>query len=204
MSVNNGSSVYNQGLTDADVKNIVDNLPEFQAKADANKVVAISDAYVKRNGAVTNYWYKIADTSYRALNNFRCGIWNIIYVKSYAKIHYGDLCFLLQTGGLDVPATILQAECYYDYWTSVDSKMKFVLRGVSGQLNIELWVMCDNARSGFNLSEKNSSGFSVSQEKSIWNYYRYENQEGSPEPVTDSDNNIYVTDVTMTPRIHTV
>ena len=198
MSVNNGNDVYNEGgLTSADVKNIVDNLPEFQAKAEANKVVAIADASAYHSSQAGGKWYKVASkrvTTYLYNDNT---IWDIYFSNSTNK-QKGclSLCVRFENVGTTPIKRTFSLHC--DEW-SADNNVKVVTRGVVGSVDIEIWVNANANYSSVMLVERNSSSYIASYTKGSWTYT---NASGSGEyaPTTDAVNNVYVYDANIVLR----
>ena len=200
MSVNNGSSVYNEGgLTDADVKNIVDNLPEFQAKAEKNSVVAISDAIVTHGPQLGGKWFKIASRSETSGNVNMVGIWDIF--SSYDLFDYSvELIVNVRNGVSGTKPVLRLFSLYGDVWDSENIKIKLVVSGLVGDVNVELWVYTDFDYSAVGIAERQGNTWRTSKTKGKWSYFSYENSGGSSEPTADPDNNIFVYDVNVIKR----
>lgn len=198
MSVNNGSDVYNEGgLTNDDVKNIVDNLPEFQAKAEVNRVVAIADASAYHAAQVGGKWYKVASKRVTAYLYNDNTIWDIYFSNAFNK-QKGCLSVCIRFEGSGTTPIKRICSLYCDEW-SADNNVKVLTRGLVGSVDIEIWVNANANYSSVMLVERNSSSYSTSYTKGSWTY---ENVSGAGEyaPTTDAGNNVYVYDANIVLR----
>lgn len=199
MSVNNGSSVYNEGLTDADVKNIVDNLPEFQAKAEKDSVVAISDAIVTHGPQVGGKWFKIATRSETGGNVNMVGFWE--FFASYDLFDYFvELIVNVRNGVSGTKPVVRLFSLYGDIWDAERIKLKLVVSGLVGNVTVDLWVYTDFDYSAIGIAERQGNTWRTTKTKGKWSYFSYENSGGSSEPTADPDNNIFVYDVNVIKR----
>ena len=211
MSVNNGSSVYNEGgLTDADVKNIVDNLPEFQAKADKVNTLSISDVYVSRSGQIGQGWFKIAQSksNLSSLTHSSLNFEFFASTNDYDNHFCGDLVLSLRVRANGTPIEVNKFSLYTDQW-STNFLFKVVTRGVSGNLTFELWAAIKpqttdtGVLGGLSLAEINEANYRTVQQKGYyWSFTSYNAVAGVAAPVDDLGNNVKVTDVTIETRVH--
>lgn len=211
MSVNNGSSVYNEGgLTSADVKNIVDNLPEFQAKADKVSTLSISDVYVSRSGQTGQGWFKIAQskTNISVLTNSSLNFEFFASTNDYDNHFCGDLVLSLRARASGSEIEVNKFSLYTDQW-STNFLFKVVTRGLSGNWSFELWAaikpqITDSVvLGGLSLAEINEANYRTVQQKgTYWSFTSYNAVAGVSAPVDDPDNNVKVTDVTIETRVH--
>lgn len=187
---------YKEGLTDTDVKNIVDNLPEFQAKADKDNVVAISDAIVTHGPQVGGKWFKIATRSETGSNVNLVGFWD--FFASYDLFDYFVKLFVnVRNGTTGTKPVVRLFSLYADNWDPNYIKLKLVVSGLVGNVNVELWAYTQYDYSSIGISERNGNTWRTAKIKGKWGYFSYENSGGSSEPIQDPDNNIFVYDVNV-------
>lgn len=196
MSVNNGNDIYNQGLTDGDVKNIVDDLPEFQAKADSNKVVAIADATISESLGQVDKWYKVATLKNNVTNVLTniIGTWNISFNRSN-YVSPVKLYFNIRINANSIQFYQCKA-ITYEKSIIGDFIIKVVTRGAPGNVSAEIWISSSRISGfyGIMVSEITTGSLLIgSNVKSLWNYTSYTSGQGTTEPVTDVDNNVIAT-----------
>lgn len=211
MSVNNGNSIYNEGgMTSAEVKNIVDNLPEFQAKADKVNTLSNYDVYVSRSGQIGQGWYKIAQSkaNISVLTNTSLNFEFFASTNDYDNHFCGNLVISLRARGSGTSLEVNKFVLYTDQW-STNFLFKVVTRGVSGNWTFELWAAIKpqitdaSVLGGLSLAEINESNYrTVQQKQYYWSFTSYNSVAGVDAPVDDPDNNVKVTDVTIETRVH--
>lgn len=145
----------------------------LNAKADANKVVAIADAVVSRMG--TTGWFKVAERAYNQLSSTAGGTWAVTIISASKNItcHYTiDLNIRAQTSGTNAAVRIfsssplgLSASDNYD-------NFRCVLNGTSGSLTIELWYYAGGAHESMMLSELATGVYNGTSTKFGWTYYK--------------------------------
>jgi len=171
----------------------------LDAKADANKVVAIADAMIKRVGQTGSGWYKLAELSNTSTyDNVNCCF--DVYAATDTKKLAGRLEVAIRTGNsAGASLAVVLKKFYSDAWLS-DYKFKIVIRGLTASATIELWASCLRDFGGLVISERNTSSYTANNKKDRWTYTSYENNGGSAAPVTDATNNVKVEDVDVVYR----
>ena len=171
----------------------------LDAKADANKVVAIADAMVTRVGQTGSGWYKLAERTANASDD-NVNYCFDVYAATDSKKFAGRLDVAIRTGksaGASVGITL--KKFYSDAWLSA-YKFKIAIRGLTGSATIELWASCLRSFGGIAISERNTSSYTATNKKGRWTYTSYVNNGGSAAPVTDATNNVQVVDVDVVYR----
>lgn len=171
----------------------------LDAKADADKVVAIADAVVARTGQKGSGWYKLAELTANPSND-NVNYCFDVYAATDSKKFAGRLDVAIRTGksvGTSVGITL--KKFYSDAWLSA-YKFKIAIRGLTGSATIELWASCLRSFGGIAISERNTSSYTATNRKGRWTYTSYVNNGGSAAPVTDATNNVQVEDVDVVYR----
>lgn len=175
----------------------------LDAKADADNVVAIVDAYVDRFNINTIGWYKIADRQFNdkfANNNSLFDLAANIYDdKFYGKL---KICVRSETIG---SSPLFKSIAFYSEfgWPANKFPIKFVSRGLVGACTLEVWVGFTGRYRGISLTEVGTSGAEGATYKA-WNYYKISTGAGESEPVNDETNHVITVNVPVYQDQHNI
>ena len=172
-------------------------------KADADKAVAIADAYVLRRGQVGNGWYKLAETTMSSYNYNVNSVFDI-FVSGIDVELFGTLIVDVRDGVPGSRYVIYEKNLYSDKW-STDYPVKLVVSRPSSYVHVELWCAVKPAvqgsvYSGLSVSERNAGNYGGTNKKNSWTYQSYVDRAGSAEPVSDIEHNIEAVDVIVENR----
>lgn len=200
---NNKVTAWSETTTDAHYpseKLVKDGL---DAKADADNVVAIVDAYVDRANIDTIGWYKIADRNFNsqfANNNSLFDMAaNIFDNKFYGKL---KICVRSETKG---SYPVFKSIAFYSEsgWPTNKFPIKFVSRGLVGACTLEVWVGITDKYRGISLTEVGTAGAGGATHK-VWNYYKISTGAGESEPVNDETNHVRTVNVPVYQDQHNI
>lgn len=175
----------------------------LDAKADADNVVAIVDAYVVRLNIDTIGWYKIADRQFNnqfANNNSLFDLAANIYDnKFYGKL---KICVRSETKG---SSPVFKSIAFYSEfgWPTNKFPIKFVSRGLVGACTLEVWVGITDKYRGISLTEVGTAGAGGATYKA-WNYYKISTGAGESEPVNDETNHVITVNVPVYQDQHNI
>ena len=145
----------------------------INAKSDADKVVAIADARIDRNG--TDGWFKIAS---KAFNSNRVGLrfqW-IASALGYVDNSQNVTFFLNLTIGFGSSGSnpiIGQFETSPIKKNSIGCDFKAIVNGTAGNATIELWAKVGSRYGSVAIRELQAGNFRGADAKGFWTYASY-------------------------------
>ena len=145
----------------------------INAKSDADKVVAIADARIDRNG--TDGWFKIAS---KAFNSNGVGLrfqW-IASALGYADNSQNVTFFLNLTIGFGSSGSnpiIGQFETSPIKKNSIGCDFKAIVNGTAGNATIELWAKVGSRYGSVAIRELQAGNFRGADAKGFWTYASY-------------------------------
>lgn len=173
----------------------------LDAKADANKVVAIADASVHRGSVSGGSWYKVASGNILNATNTKYGCWKIVIGGTNSR-YEGDLIVLFRSTTAGAGSFEVK-KLFADYWDKTNLPIKLKTSPVDNGLKIDLYVKI-GSYSGVAVSEINGDNFSGGTAKAEWTYTSYYNTAGEDEPTPDASSNIGVYNVEIEKRQHAI
>lgn len=186
-------------MTSGNIKTALD------AKANANNVVAIADAFVLRRGQVGQGWYKLAETTTPRANYNINSVFEVVVSSSNLVERRGSFVMSVRYEGTGV-VNVFTKSLFSDNWSS-DYPIKIVTTKVSSAvLKVELFfsinpsITTGAVYSGISISEQNAGNYGGTNEKNSWTYTSYVDNGGTDEPVSDIEHNIEAIDVIIKNR----
>jgi hypothetical protein len=167
----------------------------LDGKADANSVVAIADAYVRRGSDATylSYWCCVAEATFTSAQNTFCSSWLVTITSrnNGSRTESFFLNFALQAG---TSGTAAPSACNF-YTSPIKSNanntraFKAIVNGTSGNYTIKIYYTSGGMdRSGMTMKELNAkAAYSNATTKGSWTYRSYETKDAgeSSEPTGD-------------------
>ena len=169
---------------------------DLDAKADANKVVAIADAQIVRSIATSNNWLKAISHTHTASNSNIIGVWKISFVEEAAShiAYEATLIVNVRSNGSGQQPTIynafLKTESDYSLYSVCVETV-----GVAGNVDVNVYFNVPSY--GAIMIKCLSNGArDLSFDKNFWTYTSYGTSvTGVAKPVTDESTNTKVKDV---------